>query len=352
MNSESLISIVVPVYNVGKYLPQCLDSIIGQTYQNLEIICVNDGSTDNSLDILEEYGAKDSRIKIVTQENHGASAARNRGMQEVKGKYLMFVDGDDWIDRDTCKKTVTVAEEKKADLVFWSYTREYGDRAKDKLLFWKDKTVFAENEVKTELHRRLVGLVGDELEHPDYADALVTVWGKLYLASEVIEHDIKFVDLNKIGTLEDGLFNLYVLGYVKKAIYLRKCFNHYRKDNEISVTTQYKKKLYSQWQYLFNLMKEYIETNHLPYEYELALNNRIALSILGLGLNILASDFSGKKKIDLIKNIITSERYQKAYKTLEFKYFPLHWKVFYGFAKKGNAIGVYLLLQVIHKIIS
>ena len=98
-------------------------------------------------------------------------------------------------------------------------------------------------------------------------------------------------------------------------------------------------------------MQQYIGENDLSEEYEDALSNRIALSILGLGLNILSSDFSAKKKKKLIKEIITSERYKEAYKKLEFKYFPLHWKIFYAFAKAGNATGVYSLLKIIRRII-
>ena len=351
MDNRVLISIIVPVYNVEKYLAECLDSLINQTYQYIEIICVNDGSVDNSKSILEEYASKDYRIKIINQNNQGLSAARNTGMREASGKYIMFVDSDDWIDLCTCKEAVISAEKNHADLVFWSYTREYSGVSKDKLLFWENGTVFDDIQVKNQLHRRLAGLLGEELKYPDYANAIETAWGKLYLAAELMENKIQFVSTEEIGT-EDALFNLYALGHVKKAVYLRKCFNHYRKDNDTSLTSKYKKDLYVQWQYLFDLMNEYIKVNNLSNEYEVASNNRIALSLLGLGLNILASDFSDKVKIQLIKKIIKSDRYREAYKSLEFKYFPLHWKMFYSFAKHGNAMGVYLLLKVIHKIIS
>ena len=90
-----MISIVVPVYNVEKYLPQCLDSLIGQTYQDLEIICVNDGSTDGSFKILKQYAEKDQRVRILNRENRGVSESRNEGIHYVKGDWLMFVDSDD-----------------------------------------------------------------------------------------------------------------------------------------------------------------------------------------------------------------------------------------------------------------
>lgn len=97
MENRPKISIIIPVYNTGEYLSKCLDSLIYQTYDNIELICVNDGSTDNSLSILEEYAKKDSRIKVFSQENSGQSAARNLGLSIATGDYISFIDSDDWV---------------------------------------------------------------------------------------------------------------------------------------------------------------------------------------------------------------------------------------------------------------
>ena len=94
------ISVIIPVYNVEKYLPQCLDSVLGQTYHNLEIICINDGSTDNSAKILADYQTKDKRIKVLTIKNKGVSIARNIGIKYATGRYIHFLDSDDWIETD------------------------------------------------------------------------------------------------------------------------------------------------------------------------------------------------------------------------------------------------------------
>ena len=100
---ENKFSIIVPVYNVEKYLPKCLDSLINQTYKNIEIICINDGATDNSAQILDEYSKNDDRIKIINQENKGVSIARNIGINSATGDYILFVDSDDWLDVHTCE---------------------------------------------------------------------------------------------------------------------------------------------------------------------------------------------------------------------------------------------------------
>ncbi len=96
--SEDLVSVVVPVYNTGLYLERCLNSLIHQTYRDLEIICVNDGSTDDSARVLDAYAAKDSRIKVIHQKNAGAAVARNRGLDRANGRYVTFVDSDDWVE--------------------------------------------------------------------------------------------------------------------------------------------------------------------------------------------------------------------------------------------------------------
>lgn len=351
MIEPGLVSIIVPVYNVARFLPKCLDSIIGQTYDHIEIICVNDGSTDGSLEILNGYSQKDRRVKVVSQTNMGLSGARNTGLQYVQGQYLMFVDSDDWIEIDTCDKAITAATKYDADVVMWSYIREYSDKSLPRDMPWCETKIFEEKMVSECLHRRICGLVGNELSRPDLDNAIVTAWGKLYRSEIILSHNIEFVDTKRIGT-EDALFNLYVFGYVKKTIYLNLFLNHYRKNNDGSLTNKYNSELFIRWQNLFEEMEQYIEANHLGRAFADALNNRVALSILGLGLNILASEMNHFQKIRELDKVLASTRYRQAYKALVLKWFPIHWKVFYGFAKIRFGAGVYLLLTVIEKIIT
>ena len=110
------VSVIIPVYNVGKYLRKCLDSVINQTLKDIEIICVNDGSTDNSGKILDEYAAKDKRIKVIHQENQGLGAARNVGIDLAKGEYIGFVDSDDWISTGFYEKLYETAKRENSDI--------------------------------------------------------------------------------------------------------------------------------------------------------------------------------------------------------------------------------------------
>ena len=105
------ISVVVAIYNVEKYLEKCIQSIIFQTYKNIEIILVNDGSTDNSLNICKKYKSEDSRIIIINQENQGVSVARNNGIDRASGEYILFVDGDDYLRTDIIEKLLNNADD-------------------------------------------------------------------------------------------------------------------------------------------------------------------------------------------------------------------------------------------------
>ena len=119
-----LVSIIVPVYNVEKYLARCLDSLINQTFKDIEIICVNDGSPDNSLNILENYSKKDERIKIISQENKGLSAARNTGIKYANGEYIAFVDSDDWIDLNFYEKLYNAIIRTNCDIAVATIVRK------------------------------------------------------------------------------------------------------------------------------------------------------------------------------------------------------------------------------------
>ena len=122
----SKVSIIVPIYNCSSFLNECIDSILSQSYKNFELLLINDGSTDNSQEIIESYAIKDSRIRFFPQENQGVSVARNKGIQEAKGDFLLFVDGDDWIDSNALTHLITKMEQGNYDCV--SYKRDFAGK--------------------------------------------------------------------------------------------------------------------------------------------------------------------------------------------------------------------------------
>ena len=126
----SEISVIIPVYNVEKYLRSCLDSLLNQTFKDLEFICIDDGSTDNSAHILYEYAQKDPRFTIMQQKNQGQGVARNNGIQVAKGKYIAFVDPDDWVESNMFEILVKKIRESNAEIIQFNY-KEHNEYTKN-----------------------------------------------------------------------------------------------------------------------------------------------------------------------------------------------------------------------------
>ena len=324
------VSIVVPVYNVEKYLQRCIDSLINQTLKDIEIITVNDGSTDNSLNILKEYEKNDSRIKVINKKNTGVSDCRNIAIKEARGKYITFVDSDDWVENNTFEIMYIKAEKEKSDLVMCTYMREFKNYSKEKQI--EMPKIVKKKEI-INLHRQLFGPIDDELGNPEGLDSLGTVWGKLYRRDIIINNNIQFEDLNIIGSYEDGLFNIYVFHKINKALFINEPLYHYWRENSKSITSNYNPNLKNQWKNLFNHMRRFIENNGLDKSYYNALNNRICMGVLGLGLNECSpsNKSSRLKKVKNIRNILNDEDIYKSYKTFNVDRFPIHWKLFYIF---------------------
>lgn len=350
MRKQPIISIVIPVYNASKHLEQCLESVLGQSYKALQVLCVDDHSTDNSLEILDRYAKQDNRVTVLTKQNEGVSLARNHGLDNVCGEYVLFVDSDDWIDLHTCEIAIDYALKGNYDVVMWSYTRERQGKSRDKQIFEEDVVFGSDVVVRDKLHRRMVGILDDELRRPEDADALCTVWGKLYRTDIIQENKIRFYDIREIGTYEDGLFNLDFFFYARNAMFINKTLYHYRRTVSSSLTSSYNSRLRNQWQKLFQVLDDYILERQLGGNYRQALNNRIALSVIPLGINAVSNVGSIKRQLEEIREIITEKKCAEAIKILNKSYFPIHWRVFFGFAEHKNTLGLYFLLMGIQKI--
>lgn len=129
-SSDTLISIIVPVYNIEDYLPQCIDSLLAQSYVNIELLLVDDGSTDGSGRIADSYAKRDHRVRVFHQPNGGISSARNTGLDAMHGDYVMFVDGDDFVEMDYCKTALELALEHQVDIVAFGFNKYWPDHDK------------------------------------------------------------------------------------------------------------------------------------------------------------------------------------------------------------------------------
>ncbi len=348
MSGELKVSIIIPVYNVEQYLDQCIESVAQQTYRNLEIILVDDGSADRSGDICDRWGKQDSRIIVIHQENRGVSAAREAGIHHVSGQYTMFVDSDDWIEPDTVMTCLQQAEEQQfPECIIFSYYKEFPEKQTE-MHVMSETQFMDEAAFKNKVHRRLFGLSDTELSHPERMENISTCWGKMYKSDLIREG--RFYDLEEIGSFEDGLFNIFALRNCRSGSYIDRPLYHYRKT-EGSLIGSYRDRLVTQWNHLFSILQGLIGSMQLDKEYNIALNNRIALSITGIGLNELANGQNGMSgHIRVIRDYLKGKQYQAACRSMNTARLPLPWKVLMFCARYRLAFGVYTILTVIDHI--
>ena len=210
------VSIIVPVYNVEKYLRKCLDSLINQTLKDIEIICVNDGSKDNSPKILEEYAKKDNRIIVINQENAGLSVARNSGIDIAKGEYIGFVDSDDWVDLDFFEKLYYSATSNDADIAVGGIIRVTGIKKK-KFLNFEKETLTDNANLKFELC---------DVPEKSY------VTNKIYKTQKLKEINLKFEE----GRIfEDCIFTPQALFYSGKIVTVPNIYYYYLRRGNSTV---------------------------------------------------------------------------------------------------------------------
>ncbi len=211
------VSVIVPVYNTARYLNQCIDSLIRQTLKDVEFIFVDDGSTDSSPEILKQYQKKDSRIKVIQQKNQYAGAARNRGMEEASGKYLSFLDSDDYFDPDMLKKSYLCAEKHRAEIVLFGY-REYHDGLKKITERNLNQGRFFPKGVFT----------AEALEENLYQAVNPQTWNKLFLREFVEARHLRFEVRKKCN---DAYFTYMALPQAARMVYLDKNLVTYRVGN-------------------------------------------------------------------------------------------------------------------------
>lgn len=201
---KPVISVIIPVFNVEKFLPKCVESILSQTEKNIEIILVDDGSKDSSPAICDAFAEKDSRVKVLHKENGGVSSARNLGLDTAEGKYISFIDSDDWIEKDTYETALKENAEYNAEIVCWKACFEGNfDEMKD----------FSET-----------GLIDLSERHADELFSCA-VWNKMILREMIEKYKIRFHKTGSYG--EDNCFNIKCFSASKNILGVPQRFYHY-----------------------------------------------------------------------------------------------------------------------------
>lgn len=213
------VSILVPCYNVEKYLRQCMNSIVNQTLKDIEIICINDGSTDDSLNILQEYAQKDDRVIIINKANSGYGDSMNQGLEKATGEYIGIVESDDFAELDMFEKLYNAAIKQNAEVVksnFWGYLTEGNVNTLVQVIPTED-----ENEIICPLERQKIFW------------SMPCIWCAIYKKDFLQKHGIKFLPTPGASYQDTG-FNFKVWAMAKRAYFMKDAFLHYRQDNENS----------------------------------------------------------------------------------------------------------------------
>ena len=231
------VSVIVPVYNVAEYLPECLDSICNQTLQNIEIICVDDGSTDTSMDVLLRYAAKDQRITLLQQNNHHAGVARNAGIAISNGQYLCILDSDDFFSPDLLEKSLNLIRQEHSDIIYYQY-HNYDHASKScsgPVGISRPRT--AQTSWQTWDSRQLTSSL--------FTDCSPVPWNKLIRADLVKNEGIRFQSLTACN---DVYFSLLVAACSKRVTFLYEPLVYYRHNRNNSLRNTRDKNPFNFWE--------------------------------------------------------------------------------------------------------
>ena len=250
MKNQPLISVIVPIYNVEKYLSKCIDSILSQTLTNIEVILVNDGSTDNCGNIIENYKAKDTRVVTIHKKNGGQSSARNMGLDIARGKYIGFVDSDDWIDKDMYENLYKSVQLFNADIGVCGRKAYSVDDRLEMVLEVKDK-IFDFNNIDK----------WDYIIKYLFYKHTVSSCNKIYRADIIYKYNIVFDDVRYVGS-EDALFNYKIICHANRITAINK-FGYNGLARTGSTTRSYNKGYMQRTSNLINCMDKYsIDSNN------------------------------------------------------------------------------------------
>lgn len=303
-----IVSVIVPVYNVEKYLDRCLISIVNQTLKNIEIILVDDGSKDTSGKLCDEWQKKDKRIKVIHKENEGLGFARNSGINIANGKYICYIDSDDYIKLDTLEKVLSRLEKTNSDICYFGFIEKIGE--KEKIVEIPKKLYYSQKE-KEEFIKNILGPKEDAKESVFCGVSACTA----ILKKEVLDKNgIRFLSERKILS-EDIIYNLQVCERVNSISIEPNYYYYYCHNNNNSLTTRYRK---DRFQAAINMFKEVQKNVNIEDEEVLkriqrsfmrSLINSVRQEIIYEKINGYELMYNNLKQIcnnEIVKKVVTS----------------------------------------------
>lgn len=306
MIEDILVSVIIPVYNVEKYLWDCVESFVHQTYKNIQILLIDDGSIDTSGYLCDEMARIDKRIEVFHKPNEGLGLTRNYGLKHVRGKYVLFADSDDYIDKSAIEKMLNVAEAESAQLVIGGFVKV----TNEKNILFEEKykyEVFEKDRVKDELLPRMIGSL------PEGRDSIFTMaWGKLYLTDSILENNV-FYPSERIIQSEDLAFQLDYIPYIRKAIVLEETFYYYRNNPE-SLTMKYKENRFEEAIKVYQYVLDKVDEKKMPSNTYLRADKMLFVYLRAILIQELSRNSKKTKKecLEKYESVLNHEIVRKA----------------------------------------
>lgn len=337
----SIISIIVPIYNVEAYLERCIESLIGQSYSNLEIILVDDGSTDNSISICKKYASQDPRIQIIHKENGGLASARNAGMKVATGEYVGFVDSDDWLALDACEILVSLIHQNRPDVIRFGYQKIEGRRIKGKYHLSYDSGLY----VGGALQQIQLDTISTESMLDYRQKRILSAWAGIYRRRLLEENQIFFISEREILN-EDYLFVLQSV-QLAESVYISHAELYYYDTRPNSLTTTYRVNMYEKKKKLF---EKYCEVVFLKNPNVTArLRNFYIDCIYACVVNEIISTKPIKEAIQAIRVLLADARLQECLRVSHPLTKSVKTKCIYYLMRYQQAIGLYMGYRLLKK---
>ena len=308
------ISIIIPVYNIENDLAFCLDSILNQSYKNWECILIDDGSTDLSGKICDLYVKKDKRFSVYHKNNEGVSSARNYGIEKSKGDFIVFIDGDDWIDKNYLSFFMEKMET-DIDIVMCHTILEYPNNSLE-LFSIKPKYIEFNEKNRKDLILSSISINYSDVMLKKKLGFLNTVWGKMYRTDIIKKYNIKFENFE---ISEDALFNRKIFYYIKKIKIYDNILYHYRM-RDFSAAHSFKKNYLKKYNEYLNVVKEYIKEKYeFKDKFLFAYNSLVIYVLVNIMKNYFYNDkyFEKYRRSTNIKDILSKEPYNMALKDFD-----------------------------------
>lgn len=336
-----LISVIVPVYKVEQYFTRCVNSILTQTYQNLEIILVDDGSPDRCPQMCEEIQRTDSRIKVIHKENGGLGYARNSGLDVATGEYVTFIDSDDWISTDHIENLYRAAVEAHADAVVGAHTSVSAEGTEVPHRVELEPKVYEGSMILDEI---LLPLIGADVDAPGDVQLNSSSCMILYRMQIIREHKLRFVS-EKIAVAEDLYFNIDFFHYANRISAIQET-GYYYFENQASISRKYHPKRFERTLNYYSTLQQRIAVYGLEDRVACRAQRSFLMKIRVAIRHIVFSDLKRKQKFQEIKNILNHDITKKVLNSYPINTFVPAMAMLAKMMRAGNVSGVYYLMKL------